>query len=317
MRRSARIALPLTATFFGMGCGANPQVSPPDFDKPVEQASSPVQAADMAGQWDVASFDGHRPQRLRGTLRSAFADFGKDGVGLRMECNYSGRAGTVADGRFVPVRDDDGGQTVMSCGPESNAREGRYFSFFDKPSTIERLDPDRVRLVSDGTELILERPALRRLGNVPTPAQMQGKWRMVELTRYLPGGGYAGGGMSDVPGRIVIADGRASYSRCLRYAVAFRMSDAGRLEKTGGIAPPAKPTDCRELAGPPGAPMMSEPAEVLRLLHAGPAVERVGDDTLLLSTKDLGLLVTNAPCRSREQSDDHKTFTTVDCASPE
>lgn len=318
MRRSARIALPLSMTLLSIGCGANPQASPPGFDKPAGQASPTiVQGVDMVGEWDVASFEGYRPERLRGTLRAAVADFGEQGVRLRMECNHSGRAGTVEGGRFLPARDDDGGQTVMSCGPERNAREGRFFSFFDKASTIERLGPDRVRLRSDETELVLERPALRRVGNIPTPAQMRGSWRMVELTRYLPGGGYAGGGVSEVPGRIVIADGRASYSRCPQYAVAFRISDAGRLEKTGGTAPPAKPADCRELAAPPGAPMMSEPADVLRLLHAGPAVERAGDDTLLLSTDDWGLLVTTAPCRSQEQSNDHKTFTTVDCASPE
>lgn len=269
----------------------------------------------MAGQWDVVSFEGHRPKRLNGTTRAAFADFGANGVGLRIECNHSGRAGRVAGGRFQPARDDDGMQTVMSCGPERDARDGRFFAFFDKPSTIERAGPDRVRLRADGVELVLEHPTRRRLANVPTPAEMLGDWRMLELTRYEAGGGYSGIGLSDVPGRIVIADGRMSYSRCPRYAVSFRAGAAGRLVKTGGDLP-AAPGDCRELGAPADAPLLPARSQILHLLHSSPAVERSGEDALLLSNDEFGLLVTKAPCVSREQSDDYKSFTMRDCASP-
>ena len=91
---------------------------------------------------------------------------------------------------------------------------------------------------------------------------------MLEMTRYLPEGGFAGGGMSEVPGRIAISDGRIGYSRCPRYSVAFRISETGQLVKTGGPAFAAIPRDCRELSPPPEAPMMPALADVVRLLHA-------------------------------------------------
>lgn len=191
-----------------------------------------------------------------------------------------------------------------------------FFAFFDKPSTIERLGVDRLRLRADGAELILERPALRRVENVPTPAGMRGSWRMVEMTRYLAGGGHTGSGLSDVPGRIVIADGRMGYSRCPQYGLSFRLSEAGRLVKTAGAALPSVARECRELSAPPVAPMMPALWDVLRLLHADPAIERAGEDLMLLSTDEFGLLVTKAPCRSLDQSDDHRSSTVSDCASP-
>lgn len=315
--RSGRTASLLALTLLGSGCGANPQASSPGFGGVAGQVSpSELEAPDMAGQWDIVSFEGHRPQRLNGTVRAAFADFDELGVRLRIECNYSGRAGKVAGGRFRPASKNDGMQTEMGCGAEREARDSRFFSFFNKSPTIERVRPDRVRLRAEGAELILERPALRRLGNIPTPAEMRGSWRLSEITRYQPGGGYTGSGLSEVPGRIVIADGRISYNRCPRYDLTFRMSEAGRLVKTGGGVPPAAPRECPELSAAPAAPMMPAPWDVLRLLHADPAIERAGEDVLLLSTDEIGLLITRAPCRSLDQSDDHRSSDDGNCASP-
>lgn len=317
MPRSGHTAVLLALTLPGVGCGANPQAPPSVTDRPAERASRPVQEApDVAGQWDVVSFEGYRPQRLNGTTRAAFADFGANGVRLRIECNHSGRAGRVVGGRFRPSPNNDGIQTVMGCGAEREARDSRFFAFFDRSPTIERVGSDRIRLRAGGTELILERPALRRLENVPTPAEMRGAWRMVEVTRYLAGDGYTGSGLSDVPGRILIADGRISYSRCPQYGVAFKLSVAGRLTKTGGVELPAAPRQCRELRATLAAPMMPALWDVVRLLHADPAIERAGEDTLLLSTDEVGLLITKAPCQSLDQSDDHSTSTISECASP-
>lgn len=316
MRRARRGPLLFALTSLGVACSWSPQTSSPSTDPRAEQASPVQDTADIAGQWDVVSFENHRPQRLSGTTRAAFADFDKGGVRLRIECNYSSRAGRVDGGRFRPAPNDDGIQTQMGCGTEREARDSRFFAFFGKSPTIERIGVDRLRLRADSTELFLERPALRRLANAPTPAEMQGSWRMLELTRYLPGGGHSGGGLSDVPGRIVIADGRMSYNRCPQYGVAFRIGEDGRLIKTGGGDLPAAPRECGILSAQPGAPLMPIMWDVLRLLHANPAVERADKNTLLLSTEDVGLLITTAPCRSLEQSEDHKSSTVRDCASP-
>jgi heat shock protein HslJ len=282
------------------------------------QAPTPVpDFASVAGKWDVVSFEGYEPRRLSGTLRAAYADFGEDGVSLRIECNYSGRPGKVSNGRFVAPDKREGGQTVMSCGPERNGRESRYFSFFEKNPTIERTGSDRLRLRADGTELILARPAAHRLRFVPTTAELQGKWRMTELTHYLSEGGYTGGGMTEVPGRIVFSGDRLFYNRCPQYGATVRLDDTGRLKKTGGAAPPPAGADCRELSGPATAPRQPKPSDVLSLLHSEPAVEWVDKDTLLLSTQRLGLLVTKAACERLEQSNDHRRSWMSNCASPE
>jgi hypothetical protein len=287
--------------------------APPAPPEPLPLAD----AASIAGKWDVVSFEGYRPRRLSGTHRAAYADFSERGVGLRMECNYSGRAGTIRDGKFIASEADDGAQTVMSCGRERDARESRFFSFFDKDATIERIGPDRLLLRSGATELILERPAVRRLQYVPTPAELEGRWRLLEVTHYMPGGGYSGIGLSEVPGRIVVSGDRLSYSRCPQFGLTFRVGPDGRLEKTGGTAPPATPADCRELAEPaPGRELPSQ-WDVLRLLHDTPLVEKTGEDALLISTERFGLLVTKAPCQTQEQSNDHRTTRVVDCASSE
>jgi hypothetical protein len=126
---------------------------------------------------------------------------------------------------------------------------------------------------------------------------------MLQITRFMPEGGYTGSGLSEVPGRIVIAGGRIAYSRCPQYAAAFRFTEVGRLEKTGGTAPPRGFRDCPELNGPVQGYQLPEFADVLALLHASPMVERTRDGSLLLSTEGFGLLLTKKPCEG--------------CASPE
>lgn len=285
--------------------------------QPVADAPTPVSSmATIAGEWDVVSFEGHRPQRLSGTRRAAYADFGERGVGLRMECNYSGRSGTIGNGRFVASDSRGAMQTVMSCGPERNEQESRYFAFFTKNPAVERVGSDRLRLRMENTELILARPAIHRLQFVPTPAELQGEWRMLEVTRYMPGGGYTGSGLSEVPGRVVISGDRLFYNRCPQTGVTFRLSGDGKLEKTGGGGPPTGAGGCRELGEAAPAPGLPAASDVLRLLHASPAVEKTDGNSLLLATDRLGLLITKAPCESLEQSDDHRSSSVRDCASP-
>jgi hypothetical protein len=135
------------------------------------------------------------------------------------------------------------------------------------------------------------------LNFVPTLAELQGKWRMTDLTRYLPGGGYTGGGLTEVPGRIVITADRLFYNRCPHFGASFRLEEGGRLKKTGGSAPPAGgELQCRELSAPAAAPRQPTHADILRILHSDPAVEWVDEESLLLSTESHGLLITKAPC---------------------
>jgi hypothetical protein len=249
----------------------------------------------IEGQWDVVSFEGYRPQRLIGSGRAAYADFGPNGVSLRIECNHSGRGGTVRAGRFVPAENDLAIQTQMACGPEREARDSSYFAFFSRSPTVELLSDGRLRVRADETELILERSAKRRLAYLPTPSELQGEWRMMELTHYVPEGGSAGIGLSEMPGRVVFSDNTARYSRCPQHDLQFRFSDEGILVKTGGSELPAEPSGCPDLGEAPRAAMMPVPWDALRVLHSNPMVEKSGDDQLLVSTERLGLLLTRAP----------------------
>ena len=285
-------------------------------------SSTPPTAAPVAssreieGKWDIVSFDDYEPARLEGSTRVAFADFGERGVSLRIECNYSGAAGVVIDGKFEP-EPHDGIQTEMGCGEEREARDAALFAFFDKSPTVEQLPDGKLLLRADGQELVLQRPEERRLEFLPRPAELEGEWRMVGVTRYLGGNGYAGIGLSEVLGRVRFADGRASYTRCGQYDFSYSYSEEGRLLKTSGTAVPSSPTGCSELGEPrQGSADMPVQWDALRVLHASPMVEWAGPEEILISTDDIGLVLSRAPCRSLEQSDDHSEAYEVDCASP-
>ena len=254
-------------------------------------APRPADPPSVAGQWDVVSFEGYRPARLSGTGRAAYADFGAEGVSLRIECNASGRPGTVRDGRFLLGENNNRIQTAMGCGPERGPREVRFFGFFERSPTVETLGPDRLRLRAGDDELVLERPAVRRLANLPSPAELDGAWRMMEVTRYLPEGGVTGVGLSEIPGRLIIAGDRIRFSGCPEQGLRFRYASEGRLVKTGGPAPAAGPLGCTGVSDETDAPLLPSPSQALRLLHADPLVEKTGDGGLFLSTPAYGLLI--------------------------
>lgn len=283
----------------------------------VQSSGTPVaRSRDIDGKWDIVSFGGYEPARLSGSTRAAFADFTERGVALRIECNYSGAAGRVVDGRFEP-QPDDGIQTAMGCGREGEARDAALFGFFDKSPRVERLPDGKLLLSTEGEELVLQRPDKRRLDFLPRPADLVGEWRLIGVTRYFEGNGYAGIGLTEVPGRIVFSDGQVSYTRCPQYDLGYRYTDQGRLLKVSGPAIPATPTACAELSqARQGSADMPVQWDVMNILHASPLVEWAGAQQILLSNENIGLVLSRAPCRSLEQSDDHSRTREVDCASP-
>jgi hypothetical protein len=297
------VAAPLHVIWLCLSLLACAPIGPPDpenrdaaarqIDQPLKDAQTLVlDSASIAGEWDVARFEGQEPKRLQGTVRAAFADFSERGVRLRIECNYSGRAGAVKNGHFVASPDSNSVQTDMACGHERETRDSRYFSFFEKSPLIERDGPNRLRLYAEGTELILERPAVRRLHFAPTTAEIQGKWRMMQVTRYLPAGGFSGIGLSEVRGWIIISGDRLSYSSCPQFALTFQLAANGRLQHMANVVLPGTPSDCPALAQPTPVADPPAPFDALRVLYAEPTIEKAGDDSLLLSTDRLGLLIT-------------------------
>lgn len=97
----------------------------------------------------------------------------------------------------------------------------------------------------------------------------------------------------------------------------FEYTEDGRLAKKDGAELPQATNDCKELKGVADARDYAAPAEILRMLHANPMVEASGDGTIILSTERHAVSMTKEPCRSTEQSNDHRTTYVRDCASPE
>lgn len=265
--------------------GSGPQL---ERDGPLQQIPT---AADVAGQWDVVSFAGYRPSRLSGTGRAAYADFGTEGVSLRMECNYTGRSGRIVDGHFTSNGASDHVQTEMGCGSERGPREERYFRFFGSNPSIEMVSTERLRLSAGPDELILERPSLRRLSYLVSNADLQGEWEMLELSWFPPSGGVAGIGLSEVPNRVVINGDRLVIQGCPGIDLTFHYTERGQLRNNGGTPLPAGPLACLGLSDTPDAPALPRASDSIRLLHANPLVERAEEGTLSLSTDTHALLI--------------------------
>ena len=283
-----RLQLPSLLLLCLTACGTTPAALAEE--SPVVQAEPVRSSSEIAGRWDVISFDGYEPARMHGATPAAFANFGADAVRLRIECNYSGIGGLVRGGRFV-AQPGLRMQTEMGCGPEREERDRRYFSFFEHSPAIERLPSGRLRLVAGESVLILERPEQRRLAFLPDRSSLSGKWRMESLTRYGQQGGYSAIGLSDILGSIVIEGGRLEYDRCPQYALAYSYGADGRLMKTGGAPLPEKP-NCPALKLPWETTGLPTPDQILPLLHASPWVEDVGGGQMLIANEQLGLLVT-------------------------
>jgi hypothetical protein len=251
--------------------------------------------ADVTGQWDVVSFEGHWPRRLSGTVRAAYADFGTDGVSLRMECNYTGRSGRVIGGRFVAEPGGDGLQTQIGCGPERGPREVRYFGFFERNPSVEFISVDRLRLRAGHDELILERPSVRRLSYLASSTELQGEWEMLQVSWFPPDGGVAGIGLSEGSSRIVIEGDRLRVRTCREVDLTFHYTEQGQLRKSGGAMLQAGPLGCPGLSDTADGSGLPKASDAVRLLHADPLVEKVGDGTLLLSNGEYGLLISRVP----------------------
>lgn len=292
---SVLLAACCTATL--MACipgssGRGPFPIPPASDR--APATPVARTSEIAGQWDIVSFQDHRPRRLNGMTRAAVADFRADGVRLMIECNSSGVSGEVRDGRFV-ARPGDRIQTLVGCGPVREARDAALFGFFERRPTVERLADGRLRLTAGADVLLLERPARRRLAFLPSPQQLLGGWRLLEISRYFDGGGLNMLGLSDVAGRIEFDGIGARYTPCPQYSLRYRYAPEGRIEKLAGPDIPNRRQGCEALREEFERRDIPTPWDVMRVLHADPLVELVDRETILLSTEEFGVLLTKRP----------------------
>lgn len=244
----------------------------------------------VAGEWDIVEFNGYRPRRLSGSTRAAFVDFDSQSVALQIECNISGVTGRVRDGVFVATPGDRI-QTLVGCGRAREKREVALFGLFEQRPAVAQLPDGRLVLWSGNDKLVLERPEKRRLAYLPSARELMGEWRPVELTRFLRGRGYAGIGLSEFPGQVTFDGIEAAFDGCPEFSLRYRLSAEGRIEKIGGAELPEARRGCDVLRDQFGGRDMPQPWDMIRVLHANPMVEKVDDNTLLVSTEEIGLVL--------------------------
>lgn len=279
------------------------------------EAPRPVMAlAEIAGEWQVVEFAGYRPARVTHPSPGAFARFGPRGVGLRIECNWSGAPGTVQDRHFLPpANPEPQAQTAMGCGKEREDRDSAYFEFFTQNPSIEHIAGGRLRLIANGTELILERPEAIRLETLPKIADLAGEWR-AEQFQLINHEGMRGIGLSEMQSRIVITPGSIAMSTCPAGAVAITYTADGRLARTGGADAAQVRSACDQFAKGAYAMPGLEPTRIAEVLAGSPKVYWGGKDRLALQTDEgLVLDLTRKPCTMLNQSDDHETTSLDPC----
>lgn len=263
---------------------------------PARLATRPAATlADMAGEWDIVSFDDYSPARLDGDgKRHAYVDVGERGLRFAIGCNHSNMAGRIENGVLYPAPVDDGLQTVMGCGPERGKREADFFGFLRSEPRVGRTADGRVRMTSAKHRLVLERSSVRRLANGPTLSEITGSWRVVSFTRFRDGG-YQGWGAMYAPGRLRIGGGTLSYSRCPAASVRFAYTSDFALKRVVADAPAAA------VACSASDPATTEVEPLLAaLLGQSPEAERVTDTRFVLRSRDHFVLLTGEAEYRRE-----------------
>lgn len=230
--------------------------------------------SEIAGPWDIASFAGYTPVRLHEGTRRAFVDVDGSRLSYAIECNYSGNAAEIDAAGILHDRSEDGMRisTAMGCGPVGEAREGAFFGFFGSNPRVQWLSGGRVRLFNGRTELILERPEARRLANLPSHAQMTGRWVPQMALRLMEGNGHQGWGFQE-PAVLAIAPGTIAYSGCGGVSFTYRFTADARIDTSGETGTAQCDRD-------------SQSSALLRVLRGDPLVERIAGGGIALTAGD-------------------------------
>lgn len=254
--------------FFGAtacsGKGAKP---------PAKSGRIVTSLGEIAGAWDIASFDGYKPVRLHDGIRRAYMNVTSNGLNYVIECNYSGNPARIDKaGVLHKVGDEPQIQTLMGCGPAREARDAAFFGFFASRPKVSWAGDGRLRLANARTELILERPEVRRLANIPSLGEITGRWVPLSATRLIGSNGYEGRGFQE-PYPVVIGKGVITYRGCGGAKFAFRYTMDARMEIVEAKA--------REDCGFDDASTV-----LIRVLRSGPLVERTAGGGIALTVEN-------------------------------
>jgi hypothetical protein len=80
----------------------------------------------------------------------------------------------------------------MGCRAEQSERDEAFFSFFGSKPKVIWAGLKRVRMWNGRTELMLERPELRRLARLVAPEDLSGRWVPQMATATNPKTGSTG-----------------------------------------------------------------------------------------------------------------------------
>jgi hypothetical protein len=257
-----------------------------DQPAPAEKSGKMVTSlAEIAGPWDIASFGGYVPTRLHEGIPRARVHVHNDRLSYAIECNHSGnRAGLDRTGT---LHDFEGGRTktLMGCSEEQSARDHAFFWFFASKPKVSWAGAKRVRMSNGKTELLLERPELRRLAHLLPLDRLAGRWVPQMATATNPKNGSSGESFQQ-PSIVVLRANSLSYSGCGGARFTFRYTGDGRM------------SDVREQGRAECGDDFAS-ATLLRIMRSQPLVER--DATgLALTAGDLAVnLTSEAEVRSR------------------
>jgi len=249
---AARVVIPLAALIAAACTGPKPAV-----EKDEQLVTS---LREIPGPWDIASFGGYTPTRLHGGIRRAHVHVDNDRLTYVIECNHSGNRASVD--RTGTLHDYEGGriQTLMGCRAEQSARDRAFFSFFESKPKVSWAGPKRVRISNGKTELLLERPELRRLAHLLPRDRLAGRWVPQMATAANPNTGSSGESFPQ-PSLVVLSPSSLSYSGCGGARFTFRYTSDGRM------------ADVREQGRAECGDDFAS-ATLLRIMRSQPLVER-------------------------------------------
>jgi heat shock protein HslJ len=274
---AARAVIPVAALLAAACSGQQPP------DEKGQQRVTSLQ--EIAGPWDIASFDGYEPMRLHEGVPRARVHVDNDRLSYVIECNYSGNRAALDE--TGTLHDHEGGrtQTLMGCAEEQSARDRAFFSFFASKPKVSWAGAKRVRISNGKTELLLERPELRRLAHLLPVDRLAGRWVPQMAMATNPDTGSTGESFRQ-PSLVVLGPSSLSYSGCGGVRFTFRYTGDGRM------------ADVREQGRAECADDFAS-ATLLRIMRSQPLVER--DATgVSLTAGDLAVnLMSEAEVRRR------------------
>ena len=258
-------------------CDQAAEKSLPERDEVLEDRAGPVVTSltDIEGFWLIERFEDFKPSWRNNTpWRSAYVQIDNGYLTYNIGCNQTGNPAAIGnDGVLQDTGDGSRIQTLQGCDDERSARDGRFFAFFGENPEVRELGSERIRLKTNGSKLVLVRPAEWLRENIPAFAEIEGRWVPVMATTY-EGWGSSGFGLGEEAGVVTVADDRVMWSKCPELPIATDWSTDGRLVRQEDV----DIDQCRAV----NRATNSGPRAILTMLTASPVVIRTGPHHIVL-----------------------------------